>query len=88
MTSHSYPPPITTPEQFDAYVAELLQTKMNAMSAAFTQEWDNREKGLRAENEELCAQLQSAADQITAIRLSFVNYISSLFILLIYKAGM
>ncbi len=86
MTSHSYPPSLTT-EQFDTYVANVLQTKMNAMSEAFTQEWDNWEKGIRAENDNLRAQLQSTTDQITAMRLSYVIYIFSLFILLIYNAG-
>jgi hypothetical protein len=58
MTSHSYPPSLTT-EQFDAYVANVLQTKINAMSEAFTQEWDNREKGLRAENDNLLCTVTS-----------------------------
>jgi hypothetical protein len=37
MTSHSYLS--TIPKQFNTYVAELLQTKMIAISEAFTQEW-------------------------------------------------
>jgi hypothetical protein len=77
MTPHNYPPFVSSnPEELDAYIAELLQSKMNAMSEAFTQEWDSREKNLRAENEDLRAQLRSATGQIAAMGPLYVNYIS------------
>ena len=92
MASHpnhnSYPPAHATPEQLDAFISQVLQSKMNAMSEAFTQEWGNQEKGFRAENEDLRTQLQTATDQITKMQLPYVDYISPLFILLIYEPGL
>jgi len=80
MTSHpnhnSYPPAHATPEQLDAFVSQILQSRMNAMSEAFTQEWANREKGFCAENEDLRTRLQTATDQITRMQLLYVDYIS------------
>jgi len=79
MDTHSYPPAHATPEQLDAFITQVLQSKMNAMSEAFTQEWDNQEKGLRAENENLRAQLQITTDQISRMQLSYVD-LSSIFL--------
>ena len=74
---HNYPPldPFhnVPPEQLEALVNELLQSKMTEMSRSFAQEWGKREQNFVAENAELRAQLEAANDQIARMQLAYVD---------------
>lgn len=74
---HNYPPldplQIATPEQLEALVNGILQSKMTDMSQAFAQEWDKREQNFVAENAELRAQLEAANDQIARMQIAYVD---------------